>query len=201
MRRIAVRRKARIAAEIAESLLADGNRQDAANRLVQQRSFIRHEKESSVSAVVDFRENYGPAQRTAKIVEIHARLQKRPPRGVAPRERICGAESRVAVEFVGVAMDPVGSGLQHRIKNGPAGTAPLWRQSVVDDVELLNRILRRDNHGIFGAQRRVQTAVKIPGVRSSLAAVRAYRGTNQVERIGKPAKLAVKSENRSRWPR
>src|SRR5258708_13040857 len=125
MRRIAVRRKARIAAEIAESLLADGNRQDAANRLVQQRSFIRHEKESSVSAVVDFRENYGPAQRTAKIVEIHARLQKRPPRGVAPRERICGAESRVAVEFVGVAMDPLGSGLQHRIKNVPPRPTPL----------------------------------------------------------------------------
>ena len=139
-----------------------------------------------VFPIIDFRQNHWSAERTAKVVEIDMRLEKWAPTGISPRKRISRAERGVTIEFVDIAVDPVGSGLQYRIENRAAGPAPLGRQPVVDDIEFLDGILRGDHHGIFGSQRRVQTAVQIPRVSPSLAAVGAYRGTDQVERAGNP---------------
>src|SRR5579863_6391532 len=72
-----------------------------------------------------------PADGSAEIVEIHSRRQKLAASRVAALERVAGAEIRVAVESVRVAMELVGARLQHDVDHGAAGPAPFRRQTVV----------------------------------------------------------------------
>ena len=154
----------------------------------------REEEESLVAAVVEVRQNHGPAKGAAEIVEFQPPVRNNVAGGVHGGERIARVQSAVADVLVGAAVKAIGSGLQHHVKHAAARAAVFCCQVAGDRLEFRNGIRGGIDVDVLGQGRDIQIPVEIPRVRAALSPVHGNVRALHVGRVGKSSELAVEAE-------